>query len=71
MMFGLVEKKIRRYKNVDYIKLVMCPSAKKINLIVYIRKKEKKNLLVQKNKRNKDEKEKKNEKKRNDENEGG
>ena len=63
MMFGLVEKKIRRYKNVDYIKLVMCPNAKKINLIVYIIKKEKKNLLVQKNKRNKDEKEKKKEKK--------
>ena len=58
-LFCLIEKKNKRIENVDYINLVMCPSTKKINLIVYMRKKKllvylfifekvkkKKNLLV-------------------------
>ena len=43
-LFYLIEKKNKRIENIDYINLVMCPSTKKINLIVYMRKKKK--LLV-------------------------
>ena len=43
-LFYLIKKKNKRIENVDYINLVMCPSTKKINLIVYMRKKKK--LLV-------------------------
>ena len=43
-LFCLIEKKNKRIENVDYINLVICPSTKKINIIVYMRKKKK--LLV-------------------------